>query len=75
MLSLCVKHPLARFRADVEHSSPEGVASCEEHRPGEDRSSQTSMDYEQFMGIVLRIAAVWPGGCIVYVDPPRARAR
>jgi hypothetical protein len=28
------------------------------------------MTQEQFMGIVDRIAAVWPGGCTVHVDPP-----
>ena len=55
--------------ADVERYSPEGVAYCEEHLPREDTPSEVSMTHEQFMGIVLRIAAVFPGGCTVHVDP------
>jgi hypothetical protein len=53
----------------VESSSLEGAASSEEDRSREDIPSQTSMDYEQFMGIVERIAAVWPGGYTVHMDP------
>ena len=56
--------------ADVEHYSPEGIAYCEEHLPCEDMPSEATMTREQFMGIVERIAAVWPGGCTVHVDPP-----
>jgi hypothetical protein len=56
--------------ADNESYSAEGVASCEEHLPREETPWETSMDSEQFMSIVLRIAAVWPSGCTVHVDPP-----
>jgi hypothetical protein len=55
--------------AEVERYSPEGIAYCAEHFPGEDVPRPTSMTHEQFMSVALRMAAVFPGGCTVHVDP------
>jgi hypothetical protein len=54
----------------VERYSPEGIASCAAHFPGDDAPTHPSMTKEQFMTGVRRIAAVFPGGCTVHVDPP-----
>jgi hypothetical protein len=56
--------------AEVERYSPEGIAYCAEHFPGHEAGGSAPMTYEQFMAAVRRIAAVFPGGCTVHVDPP-----
>ena len=57
-------------RAEVEHYTPEGIAYCAAHFPGEDVPRDAPMRSEQFMTVVERIAAVFPGGCTVHVDSP-----
>jgi hypothetical protein len=56
--------------AEVERYSPEGVAYCAEHFPSDQVPQQAPMTKEQFLAIVERIAAVFPGDCTVYVAPP-----
>jgi hypothetical protein len=56
--------------AEVERYSPAGIAYCAEHFTGEELPPHAPMRSEQFMAIVERIAAVFPGGGTVHVDPP-----
>ncbi len=48
----------------------EGVAYCAEHFPSEEVLRAAPMSHEQFLAIVERMAAVFPGGCTVHTDPP-----
>jgi hypothetical protein len=56
--------------AEVERSSPTGIAYCAEHLRGEEVPQHAPTSHEQFTAIVERIAAAFPGGCTVHVDPP-----
>jgi hypothetical protein len=58
------------FEADVERSSPAGIATRAKHVAGEEVPPGALMSSEHFLGIVERMAAVVAGGCTVHVDLP-----
>jgi hypothetical protein len=56
--------------AEVERYSPTGIPYCAQHFQVEEVPQPAPMTKEPFLGIVERIAAVFPGGCTVHVDAP-----